>query len=167
MTLFKRAISPKHHRYQYIGKVEECIERIARIVKQLYQLNRPEPPIFQSNDISDTVRNGVEIMKDLSAKRGIKVISRLPSTPIAAKISQSDVIQVLCNLIQNALDVSQPEDKNFHFRRSSDRIRLRSESGIRAPVFRQKSRRIFSNPFSRRNQDRQRRRDGTGVSHIT
>ena len=111
MTLFKRAISPRHHRYQYIGKIEECIERIARIVKQLYQLNRPEPPLFQSNDIIDTVRNGVEIMKDLSAKRGIKVISRLPSTPIAAKISHSDVIQVLCNLIQNALDVSEPDDK--------------------------------------------------------
>ena len=111
MTLFKRAISPRHHRYQYIGKIEECIERIARIVKQLYQLNRPEPPIFQLNNIIDTVRNSVDIMKDLAAKRGIKVISRLPAAPISAKISQSDVIQVLCNLIQNALDVSEPDDK--------------------------------------------------------
>ena len=111
MTLFKRAISPRHHRYQYIGKIEECIERIARIVKQLYQLNRPEPPIFTSNNLIDTVRSSVDIMKDLAARRGIKVISRLPAAPVSAKISRSDVIQVLCNLIQNALDVSEPDDK--------------------------------------------------------
>ena len=110
MLLLKRAISPQHSNFHYVGKIDECVERIAHIVKQLYQLYRPEPKSTEPIDLMTVVRAAVDIMMPSASKKKVHIQKELPERPLLAKISRVDLIQVLCNLVQNAIDVSPPNE---------------------------------------------------------
>ena len=109
MLLLKGAISPQHSNFHYVGKIDECIERIAHIVKQLYQLYRPEPKLTDPIDLISVVRAVIDIMTPSASKKKVFIQSELPEGRLLAKISRVDLTQVLCNLLQNAIDVSPPQ----------------------------------------------------------
>lgn len=108
LEILKRAIPISNPRYKYTGKIQDSVDRISRIVKQLYLLYGPEIGQPRSIDIVATVLSAVEIMKKQAKTAEVQLVSHMPRETIAAKVPRSDLIQVLCNLIQNALDVSSP-----------------------------------------------------------
>ena len=109
LVLLKRAIPPEHPHFRYMAKVEDCIDRIAEITKHLYQLYRPSSPIPTPIDLRVPLHTAREIMGERAQKHRIKIrISPIPS-PITRSVPQGELTQVLCNLIQNAIEASPPE----------------------------------------------------------
>ncbi len=106
LVLLKRALSKDHPHYRYMAKTEDCIQRIAAITKNLYQLYRPSGPMPTLVDIRKCIQTAMEIMEERSAKQAVRIKSSSHSTPIVTHIAQSELIQVLCNLIHNAIDAS-------------------------------------------------------------
>jgi len=110
LELVRRAIPPSHPRYPYVGKIQDSIDRISGIVRQLYLLYGPEHRPLKPIDLMETACTALEIMKEQVHKAGITLVSHLPRRGPMAKVSRSDLIQVLCNLIQNAIEAS-PQEK--------------------------------------------------------
>jgi hypothetical protein len=57
-------------------------------------------------DIRSIVQSSLEIMHPFAQQQGITLTCTLPDYPASVSITRTDLIQVLCNLIQNALDAS-------------------------------------------------------------
>jgi PAS domain S-box-containing protein len=108
LVLLKRALPPEHPHFRYMAKVEDCIDRIAQITKRLYQLYRPNSPTPTPIDLRMCIQTAIEIMQKRTIKQGIEV--KVPPIPraILTPVSQGELIQVLCNLIHNAIDASSP-----------------------------------------------------------
>ncbi len=108
LVLLKRAILPAHPHFRYMAKVEDCISRIAQITKHLYQLYQPNGPTPTPVDIRMCIQIATEIMEERALKYGMRIKILSISEPIISKVSQGELIQVLCNLIHNAIDASNP-----------------------------------------------------------
>lgn len=109
LVLIKRAISENHPHYRYIAKTEDCIQRIATITKNLYQLYRPSGPTPMPVDIRMCIQTATEIMEERALTYGMRITVPSLSKPIMTQVSQSELIQVLCNLLHNAIDASPKE----------------------------------------------------------
>lgn len=109
LEVLKRAISVSHPRYKYIGKIQDSVDRMAHIVRQLYQMYRPDTTVVQPINIYEILRLAVEIMKDAAKKHGVKLVVKVPTSLLLTRVSRNNVTQILCNIIQNALDVSPPQ----------------------------------------------------------
>ena len=110
LLLLKKAIPEEHPNYHYMGKTEECIDRIAQITKHLYQLYRPTSPTPTRTDFRVPIQNAIEIMLTrASAKQLALSLVDVPA-PIFSIFPAGELTQVLCNLIQNAIDASAQND---------------------------------------------------------
>ncbi|MGE0472335.1 MAG: PAS domain S-box protein [Nitrospirales bacterium] len=110
LTLLKRAISPDHPKYKYTHKMQDCIDRMTRITRQLYSLYRPNSSPTDSIEVEQVIQSALDIMRPIAHKKGIRIRSSLSgdSIPNQVGIAPGDLIQILCNLIQNAVDASSP-----------------------------------------------------------
>ncbi len=109
LVLLKRAIPHKHPHYRYMAKVEDCIERISQITARLYQLYRPSSPVPSTLDVRIPIQNAIDIMQRPSSKHGVEIVANIQH-PLLCRAPRNEMIQVLCNLLQNAIDTSQPHD---------------------------------------------------------
>ncbi|MGD9850708.1 MAG: PAS domain S-box protein [Nitrospirales bacterium] len=110
LTLLKRAIPPDHPRYKYTQKMQDCIDRMTHITRQLYSLYRPTTSPTDSVEVEQVIQSALEIMRPIAHKKGIRLRSSLSGNPNPTQvgIAPADLIQILCNLIQNAVDASSP-----------------------------------------------------------
>jgi len=108
LVLLKRAIPSDHPHFRYMAKAEDCIERIATITKHLYQLYRPSSPTPIPIDIRHCIQTASEIMEERAEGRQVQIHLPPLTRPIITHGSQGELIQVLCNLIHNAIDASRP-----------------------------------------------------------
>ena len=108
MLLVKQAVDPRHPYFEYVERIDECIRRMARIVRQIYELYRPQNGNLLRQDVVPTVRMALDIMQSAAERQQVLLSSRLPQNSVKASYVRSELIQVLCNLIQNALDASGP-----------------------------------------------------------
>ena len=106
LELLKRAISTDHPHFRYIGKTEDCIQRIAIITKKLYQLYRPSEPMAAPVDLRMCIRIATEIMEERALQNRVRIAVPSFSKPIMIQVSQGELVQILCNLLHNAIDAS-------------------------------------------------------------
>jgi signal transduction histidine kinase len=92
-----------------MAKVEDCIDRIAQITKHLYQLYRPSCPTPTPIDLCLCIRAAAEIMKERLESHRMQINFPIQLQPIITHASQGELVQVLCNLIHNAIDASPPD----------------------------------------------------------
>ena len=125
LTLLKRALPQHHPHFRYMAKVEDCIERISQITSHLYQLYRPSSPTPSKLDVRIPIHNAVEIMKGPSSQHRVELaVAELPVSVLSV-VPRNEMIQVLCNLIQNAIDTSQPFDTvEVTANTESDRVKI-------------------------------------------
>jgi hypothetical protein len=109
LVLLKRAIPTEHPHYRYMAKVEDCIDRIAQITKHLYQLYRPSCPTPTPIDLCLCIRAAAEIMKERLESHRMQINFPIQLQPIITHASQGELVQVICNLIHNAIDASPPD----------------------------------------------------------
>ena len=106
LVLLKRAIPEEHPHFRYMAKAEDCIDRIAQITKHLYQLYRPSSPTPTPIDLRMCILTATEIMEERALKYGIEIRMSPISEQITTLSPRGELIQVLCNLIHNAIDAS-------------------------------------------------------------
>ncbi|GJL49494.1 MAG: hypothetical protein NPIRA01_07210 [Nitrospirales bacterium] len=109
MLLVRQAVDPAHPHFEYIGRIDECVRRMASIVRHMYDLYRPQQSELVAQDIVPIVITAIDIMLPAGEKCHVYLRSQLPRHMISVACVSTELVQVLCNLIQNALDASAPE----------------------------------------------------------
>ena len=107
MLLVKQAVDHTHPHSQYVERIEDCIRRMANIVRKMYELYRPGKSTLLPHQIVPIVHTALDIMRPLVEKKEVKLYHRLQSRDLGVFCIKPELIQVFCNLIQNALDVSE------------------------------------------------------------
>lgn len=103
--LIKDAIPEDHPYYRYVGLIDKEIERISDIVRQMFDLYRPnqDPTEFSVND---AIHEVVALLEADCHERNV-VIS-IDSSDKALKLPEALLRQVLFNIVKNAIEASPP-----------------------------------------------------------
>ncbi|HET6819824.1 MAG TPA: ATP-binding protein [Candidatus Limnocylindria bacterium] len=94
-------------RREFLERSTEQISRLEWMSNNLLDLSRIDSGIFpldmRSGDLRDPVRSAVEAQAEIAEQRGISVVSRVPTSPVMLRFDRERILQLLGNLIGNAL----------------------------------------------------------------
>ncbi|MBX3330722.1 MAG: PAS domain S-box protein [Nitrospira sp.] len=105
-TLVKQAIDPVHPHAEFVDMIDREIARVASIVQNMYQLYRPESGKGEAVELW-TMINDIEAIfaKRLQQRRLVLTIDVDPGLDRFC-VPRGDLLQVLLNLLNNAIDFS-------------------------------------------------------------
>ena len=106
--LIEDAIPNDHPYYEYVDRIKREIERIARIVRQMFDLYRPEKEMSVEFVVAETVRDVVTLCGASSQTRDISIVVEITDASATATLPEGWLRQILFNVLQNAVDVSPP-----------------------------------------------------------
>jgi len=104
--LVKQAVDPAHPHYEFVGMIDREISRVATIVRNMYQLYRKEPSRVEPVHLQLLLRDLDALFAKQLLQRGITFVAPLSRPTMTLEVPQSDLFQVLGNLMQNAIDSS-------------------------------------------------------------
>jgi signal transduction histidine kinase len=105
--LVKDAI-PKNHRYfEYVGRIEKEIDRVSQIVRQMFDLYRPDTVPANRFHLYDTIKDIVELLKMAWQEKHINIEIDC-SEKTTAILSEALLRQIIYNIVQNAIQASGP-----------------------------------------------------------
>jgi signal transduction histidine kinase len=100
---------------QLIAFCQESVERLIRLVKDILDVSKIEAGVlrvqFMPTSLNELVEKCLFWVPQLPGGQGIEVEARLPSTPAMVSADPNRIMQVLENLISNALKFSKPGGK--------------------------------------------------------
>jgi PAS domain S-box-containing protein len=100
---------PRHHPYfSYLSRIEKEIDRIARIVRRMFDLYRPERMGRQPIELDRTIRDVVALLDSIAAAHEVRL--NVEATDASGKLRLPDdaIRQVLYNVVVNAIEASPP-----------------------------------------------------------
>ncbi len=105
-TLVKQAVDPAHPHAEFVGMIDREIARVASIVQNMYQLYRPESGKGEAVKLQ-TMMHDIEALfaKRLQQRRLVLAID-VDSCIDRVSVPRGDLLQVLLNLLNNAIDCS-------------------------------------------------------------
>jgi PAS domain S-box-containing protein len=105
-TLVKQAVDPTHPHFEFVAMIDREITRVASIVQNMYQLYRKEPSKAEPVNLSLLIRDLESLFAKRLSQLGLTLV--VTQMPLRSRllVPQSDLLQVLMNLVQNALDSS-------------------------------------------------------------
>jgi len=106
--LVKDGIPTTHRYYDYVRRIETEIERIARIVRQMFDLYRPQQDSVRSFPADIAIGDVVALLKTNCREHDITIDVEINAPALNVALSESSLRQVLYNVIQNAVDASAP-----------------------------------------------------------
>ncbi len=89
---------------EQLGHVKKSIDRIARIVRELVDFSRPAPSIPSPVSVNDILRTAINLITYDRRARSIRFDSTYDATVPPVSIVQDQLLQVLLNLLINAVD---------------------------------------------------------------
>ncbi|MBN2564843.1 MAG: PAS domain S-box protein [Candidatus Eisenbacteria bacterium] len=104
--LIKDAVPPDHPYYDYVRRIESEIERVARIVRNMYSLFTPEQEKFSRFTLGEAVNDVAALLLPIGRRNEVGLKVDLPEESIHVRLPKGSLFQVLFNVIQNAIDVS-------------------------------------------------------------
>lgn len=104
--LIKDAVPVDHPYHGYVARIESEIERIARIVRNMYDLYTPEQEKPTRFALDDAINDVVALLAPRCREKEIALNVNMPPNPIRVRLPKGSVFQVLFNIIQNAIDAS-------------------------------------------------------------
>jgi signal transduction histidine kinase len=100
---------------QLIAFCQESVERLIRLVKDILDVSKIEagvlPIQFQPTSLNDLIEKCLFWVPQLPGGQGVEVEARLPSEPAMVLADPERIMQVLENLIANAIKFSKPGGK--------------------------------------------------------
>ncbi len=98
-------------RAEFLDRSTEQISRLEWMSTNLLDLSRIDSGIFpldmRSGDIRDPVRSVVEAQAEVAEQRGVSLVSQVPTNPVMLRFDRERVVQLLTNLVGNALKFTQ------------------------------------------------------------
>jgi two-component system, NtrC family, sensor kinase len=104
--LIKDAIPRNHAYFGYVARIENEITRIARIVRQMFDLYRPSRISVCEVDVGETIRDVVALVGTIAPGRQVKIEVRADAEVARVRLPEDPVRQVLYNIIVNAIEAS-------------------------------------------------------------
>jgi len=106
--LIKGAVPESHPYFHYVGLIEKEINRIARIIQQMFGLYRPEPEMIREFRPDQSIREVAALMETTCQDSRVAIRVAVADALPAVHLSEGLIRQVLFNLIKNAIEVSPP-----------------------------------------------------------
>jgi signal transduction histidine kinase len=94
----------------YLELMKKNIDRISEIVGDLVNFSRPSPEKFELVSINQIVEQAIKIVKFDKRGKNVKYITLLDDQNPMAEIIEGQLLQVLVNLLFNAIDAVNPEN---------------------------------------------------------
>lgn len=88
------------------GRIDDLIERMGAITKQLKSYARKGSDELQPIDLRDCVTSALSMMEPQLRQRAIEITRTLPPEPVVVQGDRVRLEQVLVNLLRNAFDAS-------------------------------------------------------------
>ena len=107
--LIKDAVPPDHPDFCFVARIEGEIDRIARIVRQMFDLHRPSRfgcKAVDELDLGMAVRDVAALLEPIATTREVRLEIELPSEGHKVPLSADSVRQVLYNVVVNAIEAS-------------------------------------------------------------
>ena len=95
--LVKDAIPQDHPYYKYVGRIDNEINRVARIVRQMFDVYRPEQEIKKEFSVDKTLYEVVALLE--AAWRENNITIEIDSKPITMEMPEGLLRQVLYNIL--------------------------------------------------------------------
>jgi PAS domain S-box-containing protein len=104
--LLKDAIPETHKYARYVPRIEEEIARIAGIVRQMFELCRPQEGVEERLPCAKVLQDVVALHDLACRKRGVTLSVALDPPCADVPLPEHSLRQVLYNVLQNAVDAS-------------------------------------------------------------
>ncbi|HEY3296321.1 MAG TPA: ATP-binding protein [bacterium] len=104
--LVKKAIPPTFKHYEFVGRIDKELDRIARIVRQMFEVYKPQrnaPALFS---VSDAVRDVVALLHGNAHAKHVTLEIGAEAASAVVYLHEDSVRQVLFSIIQNAIEAS-------------------------------------------------------------
>jgi PAS domain S-box-containing protein len=102
--LIQDALPPHHPYHHYLGRIHGEINRIARVVRQMFELYRPPDEDQEEWPLDQMIQDVTSLLKDECGEREVSIRFDLP--PLKVLLPAGPVRQVLFNTIKNAVEAS-------------------------------------------------------------
>ena len=120
--LVKQGIDHGHRHYRFVELIDREIHRLTTIVKKMYTLYQGVPAHErQATDIAGLLQDLTALLGHKLASKRIRLRTAIETVRERVDVPRSDLLQVLLNLVQNAIDASDPD--------SEVRLRVVEEDG--------------------------------------
>lgn len=107
--LIRDAIPKDHPHYGYVERIEKEINRIAHIVRQMFDLYRSRETEPEQISVLETIDDVVAMLEGSLRKYGAKVEIDTGNSPLRITFQENLLRQLLFNIVENAIEAS-PED---------------------------------------------------------
>ncbi len=105
--LVKQGINPDHRHYRFVELIDREIRRLATIVKNMYTLYQGIPAgDREPTDIRALLQDLTALLGHKLSSKRIRFRTQVETARQRVDVSRSDLLQVLLNLVQNAIDAS-------------------------------------------------------------
>lgn len=106
--LIKDAVPPNHRYFEYVGRIEKEIDRVSQIVRQMFDLYRPDTRPANKFRLYDTIKDIVELLKIAWQEKHINIeIDCNEKTTVI--LSEALLRQIIYNIVQNAIQASESD----------------------------------------------------------
>jgi signal transduction histidine kinase len=101
------AMNDPSARARFLSNIRTDVQRLDRVVTNFLKLSRIEarlaPASADSIDLTSACREIIEIYRAQAERCGIQIRATLPNVPVKAQIGESELKQIVGNLLENAL----------------------------------------------------------------
>ena len=87
------------------------VRRIDRLIGDLMSVVRVSDLIYGETTLEELVRASSASMAELATRKGIEIVTEFPPAPRLIAVDADRITQVLINVVKNAIEASQPNDR--------------------------------------------------------
>jgi PAS domain S-box-containing protein len=104
--LVKQAVDPAHAQYEFVGLIDREIARVSSIVQNMYQLYRRESGKVEAVDLRTMIGDIEALFAKQLQQRQLRLVVEAAHEVDRLDVPRSDLLQILLNLLNNAIDCS-------------------------------------------------------------
>ena len=109
--LIKDAVPENHPYYPYAERIEKEITRIAKIVRQMFDLYRQDQKSTREFILEESIYDVVYLLEPACNERKVSVSFKSNKSKIKVLLPEGSVRQVMFNVVKNAIEASPKDGK--------------------------------------------------------